>query len=307
MQALLSRFIPAADEVTRLQRGSEPEPRLFQAFCELGHYGGRTAPTGTRQGIYVITPSGKLLTSWNSRRVPEVLRRLRLALDAWEAMPDEERYPSEPLAAGARPEDRYPEDGLVLLATSRDLPRVDDARSESDWRTHAWNVDHVWFTRDEARALAASTEEGGALPDAAARRLVRLHARDNVRGQTMPFPEACVREARLSARVIAREGATRVLELNGKGHVSQTGSWHIDDRDVAAEHTRSFDGDLYGRATWDGERFVSFELAFVGQRVGATQYNERLDDPGPAPMAVVLQLAPEGDRVAPSLWYEYPR
>ena len=46
----------------------------------------------------------------------------------------------------------YPEDGLVLEAVARDLPRVADRRPD-DWRKIAWNFDYAWFTRDEARAM----------------------------------------------------------------------------------------------------------------------------------------------------------
>lgn len=309
MQALLLSFVPAADEVGRLQRDADPEARFFQGFAEFGHYGGRERPTGTRQGIYVVTPSGKLLGSWNTRQVAEVRRRLRAALEAWAELPESERYPAEALAPGARFEDHYPSDGLVLLAYSRDLPRAeggpdpDATQGRRDWRTHAWNVDHVWFTAAEAASLAA-----GELDADAARRLVRLHARDNVRGQTRPFPLESVQSARLAARVVAEDGANKTLELSGEARVSERGTWHTGGGDGTHEETtRAFDGTFYGRAVWDGTRFTSFELALVGARTGATQYNERADDRGPAPMGVVFQLAPEDDRVAPAMWYEYPR
>jgi hypothetical protein len=303
VQELLTRFVPCADEVGRLQRADDPEAVFFRSFCDYGHYARRDSATGTRQGIYALTPSGKLLGSWNSRRVPEVLRQLNRALELWDGMEDAERYPTESLALGARFEDRYPSDGLVLLAYSRDLPRENDTRDPADWRTNAWNVDHVWFTARDAAQLA-----DGLLGDAAARRLVRLHARDNVRGQTRPYPDTSITAAGLAARVVAEEGTTRVLELTGVAGVREEGEWRADDeRGGSAPEVRSFEGTFYGTATWNGARFTSFELALVGPRTGATQYNERHDDRGPAPMGVVFRLAEPGDRVAPSMWYEYGR
>ncbi len=303
VQRLLADFIPVADEVGRLQRGSDAECRFFQGFAERGHYAGRSNPTGTRQGIYALAPSGELLGSWNTRRVPEVRRQLTAALKAFEALPEERRYPKAELEASARFEDRYPVDGLVLTVYTRDLPRSEDTRDPKDWRTQAWNIDHAWFTRSEAQSLAE-----GALDSAAALRFVRLHARDNVRGQTRPFPRDAVRTAELRAREVAREGASVVLELFGSASASETGDWPIDDnRNDPGPETRSFEGTFYGTAVWNGERFVQFELALAGQRSGATQYNERAEDQGPAPMGVVFRLAPPGERVAPSHWYEYPR
>lgn len=286
-----------------MQRDDDPEARFFRSFCDLGHYGSRDSVTGTRQGIYAIAPSGKLLGSWNSRRVPYVQQQLRAALAAWEALDEAHRYPAEALAPGARFEDRYPADGLALVAYSRDLAREPDTRDPADWRTHAWNVDHAWFSAAEARELAA-----GALSAGAARRLVRLHSRDNVRGQTRAFPEDCVRAASLEARVVTQHGDTRELVLTGVASVREEGEWRTDDeRGGPGREVRSFEGTFYGTATWNGARFTAFELALAGSRVGATQYNERHDDPGPAPMGVVFRLADPSDRVAPSQWYEYGR
>ena len=69
MLKLAAQFVPAADEVFRMQNlktGTDPECRLFQKFAELGHY---RQPGTTRQGTYCATPSGILLASI-SRSVP---------------------------------------------------------------------------------------------------------------------------------------------------------------------------------------------------------------------------------------------
>ncbi len=296
----MARFIPCADEVGGLQRGKSPTAKLFQTFCEEGHYRGRTVPTGTRQGIYAVTPSGKLLASWNSRRPDYVAKQMAAALAKWDSMGGAERLPEEALVSGPRPEDHYPGDGLVLQVFSRDLPRKGGASCD-DWRKDAWNIDHLWLSAEEARALA-----GGKLPDAASRRLVRLHGRDNVRGQSRTYPEKSIVEAALASAKTTADGGKTTLRLTGQGAVRQVGRWKINDRhDETAEHVRSFTGSMIGTAIWDGERFTRFDLAWVGERTGATQYNGRADDPGPAPMAVVFRLAPKDDRVAPSWFWDY--
>src|SRR5579862_3315688 len=146
---LAGKFVPAADEVYRmqnLQTGTDPECRLFQKFAELGHYGGR--PGTTRQGTYVATPSGLLLASINSndpRRIEDMLRR---ALAKWQTLTRAERLlpndPNKQWAAIKRPERFYPEDGLVLYVTSRDLPREASKPqpAKGDWRANAWNLDY---------------------------------------------------------------------------------------------------------------------------------------------------------------------
>jgi hypothetical protein len=66
---------------------------------------------------------------------------------------------------------------------------------------------------------------------------------------------------------------------------------------------------LRGRATFDLEsgRFTKFELVATGTRTGRTRYNNRDDDPGPAPIGVAFVLAGDTpqDRVPPSFLYAY--
>lgn len=297
--ALLERFVPCADEVWRLQNTDAPDALVFRSFCDQGHYRDRPK-SATRQGIYAITPAGELLGSWNTRRPEVVERNLLAALARWDAMDEAERLPEEDLFGPiSRAEDAYPVDGLALRAFTRDLPREDGTEG---WRGRAWNLDHAWFSAAEARALA----EEGKLPERAADRLVRIHTRDNVRGQTRPFPKGTARAASLTSEVVEEREGEVDLVLTGAAHTVHTGEWRTQDRGTEpSEQTRSFEGTMYGRATWNGERFTRFELAIAGTRTGATRYNGRRDDPGPAPMAIVLRVAPEHDRVAPSMFWEY--
>lgn len=296
--ALMERFVPCADEVWQLQHKDTPEARLFRSFMDGDHYAPRKGDGRTRQGIYAVAPSGRILASWNVRREEIVARNLERALEAWEALAPAERYPDVPLEAGGRPEDAYPEDGLALRVYTRDLPRAD---APDGWRGKAWNMDHLWLSREEAAALAAGT-----LPERAARRIARVHGRDNARGQTTTYPDRAVEAARLVSRVLRRDGEVLYLELSGELAVAEEGVWSIDDRfDEAAPHSRSYRATLFGHATWDGERFTEFRLVGAGLRTGATKYNERADDPGPAGLGVAFVLAPEDDRVAPSHFGAY--
>ena len=154
VQGLAARFVPAADEVGLLQRGRGPEGELFLKFAEKGHYGGRTRPTSTRQGIYCATPSGEFLSSLNHNDPRRVEAALRKALEAWEAMPREKRLlPGAPAAAPEgrfRYESLFPADGLALRVFVRDLPRGEGCATttkEEDWRARSWNQDTVWFRR----------------------------------------------------------------------------------------------------------------------------------------------------------------
>ena len=67
------QFIPTTDEVWRLQRVQDSDAIFFQEMANKGHY--RTAGR-TRQGIYVCSPNGKLLSSINSLNADDVLKSI---------------------------------------------------------------------------------------------------------------------------------------------------------------------------------------------------------------------------------------
>jgi hypothetical protein len=312
VQALVPHFVPVADEVSHLQRGGDPECRLFQKIAEQGHYAGRRVPSGTRQGTYVAAPSGLLLASINSTDPERMAGMLRQGLAGWEALSREERrrVPEElPGAADelSRGERFYPSDGLALRVNSRDLPRELD---DSTWTARAWNQDYAWFTREEARRFLPEQPLPGAhheVPVALIGRIARFQLVDNVRGQVRPFEEADIERAVLAAEVTAAEDGVVSLRFQGETRTSAEGVWSIHgyaDRETPTPQRRGLKLRLLGHARYDlgRERFLAFEMVALGTRWGATQYNVRYDDLGPAPIGFVLTLAGDtpAERVAPA-------
>lgn len=298
-----------------------PECDLFRAFCEKGHYGGRTKPTNTRQGIYAVAPSGEFLASVNTNDAKAMARMLTKALEAWDALPKERRFMEKPPAADPegrwRTEKWHPSDGLVLRQFVRDLPREKPGADTQRERyfTKAWNQDFAWFRKAEARSFLPEKPEAGArrdVPEALVRRLARFHLIDIVRGQTSSFPDACVEKAELSVEVTAVEGDVVSIKLAGATTTRQkmsTGVKGYGDMNDPKERERGYEAKLLGRATYDlqKEKFVAFELVAVGSRWGGTLYNGRGDDLDPAPMGIVFTLAGEqpADHVAPAFVWEY--
>jgi hypothetical protein len=312
---LMERFVPAADEVWRLQNRDDAECRLFQQFCEEGHYGGRKRPSDTRQGIYACAPGGVFLASINSTRAEHVAEMMRQALHAWEDLEEEKRYLPEPPparpAGSSRAEHLYPEDGLVLRVHSRDLERAED---RGDWRQAAWNLDFAWFRAGEVRELfgaAAAGEVGAshAVPEALIARLARCHLVDNVRGQTPSLQPKDVKEAALTAVLESREGDVARIRLEGAVKILKRGRWQVERLPAKdqGEQELGYEPQLLGWAEYDAQRnrVTSFELVAFGLRWGATRFNARWDDRGKKPLGIVFTLAGEepADRVAPaSIW-----
>lgn len=295
-----------------LQRGEGEVDRLFQQVAEKGHYAGRTEPTDTRQGIYAFAPSGAFLGSMNSNRPENMVKMLTEALAKWEALPEAQRYPAR-LPTQWTWAELYPEDGLVLRVYSRDLPR--DEKLPADWRAEAWNQDFAWFRKAEARRFLPQTlapGATGAIPANLVERIATLHLVDNVRGQTPPYEAKQLREGALTSEVIAVEEGAIHLRLRGEAKLGAP----KEPRAQAREHPKSeasgapqrgADFTLLGYATWNprAERFTRFDLLAVGDRWGATQYNGRADDLGPAPMAVLFTITTEPERVAPAYIWRY--
>jgi hypothetical protein len=299
---LTARFVPAADEVYRLQNlrtGTDPECRLFQKFAELGHY---RRPGTTRQGTYCVTPSGVLLGSMNTNDPRRITDLLEKSLAKWQTLKREERLlptdPQKQLADIKRPERFYPKDGLVLSVTSRDMPREAEKEkpARAGWRAHAWNQDYAWFTKGEAKQFVPPEPKVGKkqdLPLLLIHRIACAHLVDNVRGQTAPFAENQVKKARLSAEVTAVDGSVVSLRLEGETLTAMEG-----------RRKHGLDMRLLGKATYDltKARFLTFELVALGSRWGGTQLNGRRGDADAAPIGILFTLAADSpcERVAPA-------
>jgi hypothetical protein len=287
-----------------LKTGTDPECRLFQKFAELGHY--RT-PGATRQGTYCVSPSGVLLASINSNDPRRILDLLEKSLAKWETLSREERLlPTDPrkqLSEIKRPERYYPEHGLVLNVTSRDMPRdegevkaKEPKAARASWRETAWNQDFAWFTKAEARQFLPAEPMVGAkqdVPVSVINRIACAHLIDNVRGQTSPFDESQIKKARLTAEVTAVDGNAVTLRFDGETSTA-----------VDGPRQHSLDMRLLGKATFDltKGRFVGFELVAVGVRAGRTQLNGRRGDTDPTPIGILFTLAGDGpcERIAPA-------
>jgi hypothetical protein len=292
--ALSERFVPIADEVWRLQQGDAADSVWFQRVAQQGH---AREFAGSKQGVYACTADGRLLASGNPLGAAQAAALLRSALAAWEALGVAARAAPPPeIRAARRWEDLCPGDGLVLERIARDLAA--DAGPRTGRRSE-FNVDHVWFSEEEARSFVPPRPRPGAahdLPPALAERLARFVFVDNVRGQTGAFRAEQVREATLRATVRVNLNGIVVLRLDGSAGAV-----------VEGERPRGVRVRVLGRARFDLEagRFLAFDLVAKGVRWGSTSINERYGDPGPAAIAFWLALAPPGRCVPPAYINQY--
>ena len=304
-----ARFVPCADEVFRLQRGNGGECRHFQEMADQGHYarGG-----GTRQGIYVFAPSGKLLASANTLNPEHVLKLLDEGFAAWEALPAVQRRldPNDLLIPEARWEDSYPTDGLALRGTVRDLGKPGEPLAPGT----RMNVDYAWFSAPEARAMLPVEPRVGAtrqLPREVIVRFAALHLVDNVRGQTIPFAPDEILTADVTSRVLARDGERVRVALRGLTQAASDGVWRLGDSDwgTDAELPRSIEATWRGTADFDlrTQRFTRFDLTVFGEREGRGTVNGRHNDLGPSRLGWVFEIGSDlpAERIAPTFADHY--
>ena len=301
MIELAARFVPAADEVWRLQRDDDPECRWFRQVVR----GAPDPSRGTMQGTYMLTASGALLGKLNSTNPEHVLRAMETALGRWEALDEGARAAAAPAGAAPRHrwEDSYPEAGLVLERFARDVGVSPDQAP-----SHPVNSDAVWFSADELRRLLPERLAVGAARDvdtALVARLARFAFVDNVRGQTLPFAATAVEVARLRAEVAAVEGDLVRLQLTGTTRVATDGTEPGEDYwQPKRAWPRSVQTQLHGSATWNVPRgrFDAFDVVALGSRTGRTTFNGRSRELSTQPFGIgfLLRLAPAGYRVAPT-------
>lgn len=304
MQELAKAFVPAADEVYRLETEKQPDAKFFRKAIEGTHLNGDD-PSDSKQGIYLLAPSGKLLAAKNALDADSVVKLLERGLALYSRLKKDERLAKSLPERPARPEDDYPEDGLALQVFGRDLPR--EGRD-----TSLWNQDRVWFRASEAKSFLPERLSPGEKKDAPllARRLATTGLLDFIRGETDRFEEKDLAEASLEVTVLKVEKKLVHLRLAGKTRAAKEGVWAVhgfEDREKPTKQKRSLALALEGTAVFDPEkgRFTDFDLVAVGTRAGGTQFNARGDDLGEAPIGFSITLAKPQDRIAPTWIQDY--
>lgn len=305
MQAKAGAFLPVAVEVSTIMAAKNEYGDLFRKVAGEGHYG-QGAATRTRQGTYLIAPSGRLLASGNEQNAKATLRLMEKATAAWEALPAKDRFPAVPPAAAARAAagSKFPDGGLALDVSLRKLfprplqDRPVDAKviaasglpdrlqrfarlkPETYWEVE-WNQDHAWFTKAEARALLPPTLAPGqtaAADPTLVTRLARLHMLDTVRALADVYPADRVKTAELTAEVVGVDGDVADVRFTGAVRLQQTGMPPFArtadlTSPVPKKPDRGYDARLLGRAKYDRkkERFVAFELVGLGEKSGGSK------------------------------------
>lgn len=294
------------------RRRKDAEGQFFKQVSDQSPRGGDH--TDTRQGIYLLTPAGKLLGYSNAGQAPDVMREvLRDALAEWNKLPEDQRRPGavqvpEPGDLDGGYTRKPPAGGLILNVNARAL---DKAKKPGAFADAVCKIggdeasrDHLWLTKAEWKSLVPADPKPGQtfpLPPAIARRIVRFHLIDNTRGEP-PFWEAQhVRKSDLKLTVEKASADRALLRLDGESLVS------TDADPIKAE--RGYHARLLGYVGYDAkqQKIDRFDVVAVGDHWGEGAFTGGAR-PGRKPLGVAFELASgtgPGDTVPPQKAREF--
>lgn len=267
VQKLLEGFVPAADNPGRYRNFSNT-PRAEALEYRLLH--GALTQTGFRasmntwhvQGMYVITPSGKVIAGGNRpMNLDATLADMRKGLEAYAAMPKSERLlaraPDPTMDRMSRDRPRPPSDGLVLRCVARGLDE-NVVYDQCVLAPEFYHIDRLWYTREEAMQFlppdlrrGARKEVNGPVLDGMARLYLMAS------GAGSHFDEEHLKERRLNSEVVDIAGNIVNLRLTGRV-VSAA------DNDIIR---KKYKADLLGYLTYDTaqKKFTRFDLLAYGK------------------------------------------
>ena len=286
-------YVPVAGDDWYQRRREDDEGRFFRSVADQGPR--RGAGGSTRQGIYCLTASGKLLAYKNAQDAGVMRDVLRQGLAKWRQLPAAERRPgAHQYPALGKPDERYvrtpPPGGLIVNVYTRILDH--DGKDGLCRGTCSFSGgdqaarDHLWLTKADWQTLTRAASRTGQqfpMPRPLADRLLRFHLVDNTRGEPDFWRPGDVRKAELSWTVEEATPASLRLRLDGSALLATDA-----DPDRAK---RGYDVRLLGYLHYDRSQGVvdCFDLLAVGDHWGVSTYTPGAR-PGRKPLGVALEL-----------------
>ncbi len=305
VKLVTNTFVPVTGDDWYQRRRTDDEGAFFRAVANQGPRKGQGG--STRQGIYCLTASGKLLAYKNSSD-PKVMREaIRIGLARWKALPASERKPGAiEVPNESKVDARYtrtpPADGLILESYTRILDRDEKGGYSRGTCKRAGGEkaarDHVWITRSEWQKLIPASPRKGrtfAMPTGLKDSFLRFHFFDNTRGEPDYWKAAEVRESSLTWTVVESGEKEILLRLDGKALLST-------DADPTKAR-RGFDLAVTGHVRYDVDTksVTRFDLLVVGDHWG-DQGNAVDSRPGRQPLGLAFRLVTgkdAADRIPP--------
>ncbi|HEY2785000.1 MAG TPA: hypothetical protein VGJ05_08500, partial [Fimbriiglobus sp.] len=212
----------------------------------------------TRQGIYVFTAAGELISFSNNGGNADATRdHIKRALAKFNDLPRTQTKPGAvEVPDRGNPDPNYfrspPAGGLVVRVHARILEEKKNAIESlfvkgtcSTKGGDASSRDFLWLTKDDVRAMGPGDRQAGEsypLPDRVADRIARFHLIDNTRGEPDFWKKGEVRNH--SFTLVVEKVSPDVVALRLEGHASMS-----TDPDPA-KAARGYEVKLHGKLRW---------------------------------------------------------
>jgi hypothetical protein len=273
---LQTEFIPAVGNTHELQNQRFSSSKWFMGMASA--INPRVNNGVTAQGFYVAGADGKGYAFNNNRSVDRVMSFMQTGMAKFKQDP-----PKTVEIASADVEAKFargPDPSVSVLqvySRIKPLPEVCDELNKGIGR------DFLWVYPEEVKAIRETSK----MPDTLAKRLVRFHLIDNVRGEPDMWKPGEVKSATFSLKAL------------GKGGYSLNGSFGT----ATANNGRGVEGILEGELTLDPkeDRIVGFKAYAQTKAWGAGTYT-----PNPPPgkfglvFAIVTATAPYAKDTPPA-------
>ena len=293
-------FVPVTADDWYQRRRQDAEGEFFRKVANQGPRKGEGG--ATRQGIYVLTADGELLSWKNAGQNADVTRdELNRALERFKKLPASRREPGaveigEPGKLDPAYTRTPPPGGLIVRVHARILDHTGDEFCKGSCKTTGGDAsarDFLWLTRDEVRSMAPAKTDirfTYDVPKPVAERIVRFHLIDNTRGEPTFWDAKHVRHSKLKLTVIRATPDAIDLRLDGEALLST-------DADPS-KADRGYDVRLRGDLRYlpAKQTFDRFDVAAVGDHWGEGTFT-RGARPDRKPLGVAFGLI-AGERAA---------
>jgi len=167
----------------------------------------------TAQGFYIIGADGKLYGWNNTHYIPNILRFMDSALDAFRHNPPEQVEISQEQAARSYSIQPDSTTSIVQIFT-----RVSPLPAACDELNRSVGRDYMWIYADDVEDILSTSESASAfpLPRNLVARLVRFHLIDNVRGEPDEWESSDVKLADFSANLVGTNEDAKHFVFHGK-------------------------------------------------------------------------------------------
>jgi hypothetical protein len=302
-------FVAVVGDDWYQRRRNDPEGKFFRMVTDQAGRGS-SGPDGgsTRQAIYCLTASGKLLYWKNAGQLPGEMRKaLHWGLEAWRKLPASERKPGAIQVEDIKLDPRFthapPPGGLIVNVFTRALER--DAKGElrpAESKVNGVNRepqrDHLWLTQAEWKALIPARPKPGEtvpVPAAVQHRIFQFHLVDSTLGEPVLWTRDQIRSGRLTLTVTDVTATSIQMRLDGSALLATEAN--------VKKAERGYDVRLLGQLHYDvsRKRLDRFDIVALGDCWGKNPIYGA-GRPGRALLGIAFELArgdAPADRVPP--------